>query len=129
MKTTFEILGGTYRKEGDYLIPDVEVPESPKIGIWGERRRRYLRGHEKATYSAMLLSGELNAHLEEVDRSASEMFERLVTQRAEPEGITDQLKASSQMEWVQQMNSIRNYAKEIVCEMLIYKRGFPETFG
>ena len=129
MKTTFEILDGTYRQEGDYLIPDVEVPESPKIGIWGERRRRYLRGHEKATYTAMLLSGELNAHLEEVDRSASEMFDRLVTQRAELEGITDQLKESSQMEWVQQMNSIRNYAKEIVCEMLIYKRGLPKTFG
>ena len=98
METTFEILGGTYRKEGDYLIPNVEVLESPQVGVWGERRRRYLREHEKATYTAMLLSCELNAHFEEVDRSASEMFERLVTQRAEPEGITDQLKASSQME-------------------------------
>ena len=68
METTFEALGGTYHKEGDYLIPNIEVPESPKIGIWGERRRRYLREHEKATYTAMLLSGTLNSHLEEVDR-------------------------------------------------------------
>ena len=100
MKTTFETLGGTYRQEGDYLLPNVEVPESPQIGIWGERRRRYLREHEKATYTAMLLSGELNAHLEEVDRSASEMFDRLVAQIAEQEGITEQLKAANQMEWV-----------------------------
>ena len=76
MKTTFETLGGTYRQEGDYLLPNLEAPESPQICIWGERRRRYLREHEKAAYTAMLLSGELNAHLEEVDRSASEMFDR-----------------------------------------------------
>ena len=120
MKTTFEILDGTYRQEGDYLIPDVEVPESPKIGIWGERRRRYLRGHEKATYTAMLLSGALHSHLEEVDGSASEMFDRLVAQMAEQEGVTDQLKASNQMEWVRQMNNIRQYAFEIVCKELIY---------
>ena len=121
MKSTFEILGGTYRQEGDYLLPNVEAPESPQIGIWGERRRRYLRGHEKATYTAMLLCGRLNAHLEEVDRSASEMFDRLVAQIAEQEGITEQLKAANQMEWVQRMNDIRNRASEIVHTTLISK--------
>ena len=129
MKTTFEILGGTYRKEGDYLIPDVEVPESPKIGIWGERRRRYLREHEKAAYTAMLLSGELNAHLEEVDRSVSEMFDRLVAHIAEQEGITEQLKAANQMEWVQRTNNIRNRVIEIVSATLICKMGSPPAIG
>ena len=129
MKTTFETLGGTYRQEGDYLLPNVEVPESPQIGIWGERRRRYLREHEKATYTAMLLSGELNAHLEEVDRSASEMFDRLVAQIAEQEGITEQLKAANQMEWVQRTNNIRNRVIEIVSATLICKMGSPPAIG
>ena len=123
MKTTFEALGGIYRQEGDYLLPNLEAPESPQIGIWGERRRRYLREHEKAAYTAMLLSGTLNAHLEEVDRSAIEMFDHLVAQMAAQEGITEQLKYINQMEWVQQMNSVHNYAKEIVCKTLIYKPG------
>ena len=121
MKSTYESLGGTYRQEGDYLLPNVEVPESPQIGIWGERRRRYLREHEKAAYTAMLLSGELNAHLEEVDRSAIEMFNRLVAQLVVQEGVTEQLKAANQMEWVQRMNNIRNRASEIVHTTLISK--------
>ena len=129
MKTTFEALGGTYRQEGDYLLPNVDVPESPKIGIWGERRRRYLREHEKAAYTAMLLSGELNAHLEEVDRSASEMFDRLVAHIAEQEGITEQLKAANQMEWVQRTNNIRNRVIEIVSATLICKMGSPPAIG
>ena len=120
MKTTFEILDGTYCQEGDYLIPDVEVPESPKIGIWGERRRRYLREHEKATYTAMLLSGTLNAHLEEIDRSANEIFDRLVAQMVAQEGVTEPLKTTNQLEWVQRMNNIHQYAFEIVCKELIY---------
>ena len=119
MKTTFEALGGIYRQEGDYLLPNLEAPESPQIGIWGERRRRYLREHEKAAYTAMLLSGTLNAHLGEVDRSASEMFAHLAAQIAEQEGITEQLKAANQMEWVRQMNSIRNRVVDIICYTLI----------
>ena len=129
MKTTFETLGGTYRQEGDYLLPNLEAPEGPQIGIWGERRRRYLREHEKAAYTAMLLSGGLNAHLEEVDRSASEMFDRLVAQIAEQEGITEQLKAANQMEWVQRTNNIRNRVIEIVSATLICKMGSPPAIG
>ena len=121
MKTTFEALGGIYRQEGDYLLPNLEAPESPQIGIWGERRRRYLREHEKAAYTAMLLSGTLNAHLGEVDRSASEMFAHLAAQIAEQEGITEQLKAVNQMEWVQRMNNIRSRVNEIINAELIYQ--------
>ena len=121
MKSTYESLGGTYRQEGDYLLPNVEVPESPQIGIWGERRRRYLREHEKATYTAMLLSSTLNVHLEEVDRSASKMFDRLVAQMATQEGITEQLKAANQIEWARQMNNIRNRADAITRSTLITK--------
>ena len=120
MKSTYESLGGTYRQEGDYLLPNVEAPESPQIGIWGERRRKYLQTSQKALYTAMLLSGTLNVHLEEVDRSASEMFVRLVAQMVAQEGVTESLKATNQLEWVQRMNNIHQYAFEIVCKELIY---------
>ena len=121
MKTTFEALGGTYHKEGDYLLPNIEVPKSPQIGIWGERRRRYLREHEKATYTAMLLSGTLNAHLEEIDRSANEIFDRLVAQIAAQEGVTEPLKTTNQLEWVQRMNNIRSRVNEIINAELIFQ--------
>ena len=104
----------TYHWEGDYLIPDLIPPESPSIGIWGERRRQFLRTHQRPIYDAMLMSGTLNAHLEEVDRSAEDMLDRLMTQMAEREGVTEQLKAEDQMKWVQRMNSIRYRAEERV---------------
>ena len=119
MKSTYETMGGKYQQEGDYLLPNLEVPESPKVGVWGERRRKYLREHQKALYTAMMLSDTLNAHLEEVDRAATQMYDRLTLQLAEQEGITEQLKAASQMEWVQQMNNIRNRATEVVWKELI----------
>ena len=97
----------TYHLEGDYLIPDLIPPESPHIGIWGERRRRFLRTHQKPVYDAMLMNGTLTAHLEEVDQSAEEMMDRLTTQLAAHEGITESLKAADQMAWVQKMNSAR----------------------
>ena len=86
----------TYHWEGDYLIPDLSAPESPKIGIWGECRRRFLRTHQKPIYDAMMMRGTLNAHLEEVDRSAEEMLDQLMTQMAKREGVTELLKAESQ---------------------------------
>ena len=110
-----------YKLVSDYYLPCLEAPEAPQIGVWGERRRRYLRGHEKATYTAMLLSGTLNAHLEEVDRSAIEMFDRLISQMVAQEGISEELKAADQMEWVLQMNNIRNRADEIIRSTLISK--------
>ena len=109
----------TYHWEGDYLIPDLVAPESPHIGIRGERRRRFLRTHQKPIYGAMLMSGTLNIHLEEVDRSAEEMLDRLMAQMAKREGVTEQLKAEDQMAWIQLMNGIRHRAEEIVRKDLI----------
>ena len=120
MQTIFEKMGGTYRQEGDYLLPNIEVPESPRIGIWGERRRKYLREQQKALYATMILSDALNTHLEEVDHAAEKMFDQLTVQMKSQEGVTEELKASNQLEWVQRMNNIHNRASEIVCKELIY---------
>ena len=120
MRSTYETIGGKYQQNGDYLLPNLEVPESPKNGVWGERRRKYLREHQQALYTAMMLGGTLNTHLEEVDHTVNEMYDRLTSQLAKQEGITEQLKAANQMEWVQQMNNIRNRVAEIVCKELIY---------
>ena len=120
MQTTFEKLGGTYRQVGDYLLPDIEVPESPQIGIWGQRRLQYLRTHKRVLYTTMLMSDTLKAHLEEVDKSAEEMFEQLTMQLKAQGDVTEELKSNNQMEWVQRMNSIRNRAAEVVFKELIY---------
>ena len=110
----------TYHREGDYLIPDLVPPPSPKIGIWGMRRRDFLRKYHDGIYTGMLLSGTLNAHLEEIDRSANEMFDLLIKQYAEREDVTEKLKASDQMEWVRRMNSIRERVEETISQELIY---------
>ena len=103
MQTTFEKLGGTYRQEGDYLLPDIELPESPQIGIWGQRRLQYLRTNKRVLYTTMLMDGKLKDHLEEVDKSANEIFKQLTTQMKLHEGITEELKVNNQLEWVQQI--------------------------
>ncbi len=105
--------------EGDYWIPNLIAPESPVIGIWGERRRRFLRDHRRPVYSSLLMTGKLNAHLEEVDQSATELEERLTAQFAEREHVTEALKAEDQMAWVHRMNSIRNRVQEIVRQELV----------
>ena len=120
MKSLYEQLGGTYHREDDYLIPDLVPPPSPDIGIWGERRRQYLLKNREPIYTAMLLSGKLNEHLEEVDRQAEEMLFQLVDQMARFEGVTEQLKAANQMAWVGAMNNIRERAEEVVYAELIY---------
>ena len=119
MQTDFEAMGGIYTSEGDYLLPNVEVPESPQMGIWGERHRRYLQTNKRALYTVMLLCDTLNEHLAEVDKSASEMFDRLVEQLKCRDDITEELKAANQMEWVQRMNAIRHEAAEVVMRELI----------
>lgn len=120
MQTIFEKLGGTYRQEGGYLLPNMEVPEDPSIGIWGQRRLQHIRASKNVLYMTMLMSGSLKDHLEEVDRSAEEMFEQLVKQMKQQENITEELKANNQLLWVQRMNSVRNRAEEIVNEELIH---------
>ena len=110
----------SYHRAGDYLIPDLIAPESPKIGIWGERRRQFLRKQQRPVYDAMMMRGTLNAHVEGIDHRAEKMMDRLTTQFAAREGITESLKAADQMAWVQKMNSIRTRTEEIVMSNLIY---------
>ena len=119
MQTTFEKLGGTYRQMEDYLLPGLEAPESPQIGIWGQRRLQYLRSSKRALYTTMLMGGTLKSHLEEVDKSAEGTFNQLIVQLKAQEGVTEHLKATNQMEWVQRMNNIRNRVAEIVYKELI----------
>ena len=110
----------TYHWEGDYLIPDLDPSEAPRIGKFGTMRHNYLRDHHRGVFDGMLLTGRLNAHLEEVDREANEMMERLTTEMAKAEGVTEQLKAADQMAWVGAMNNIKARAEEIVLNELIY---------
>ena len=121
METIFEKLGGTYRQEGDYLLPNIEALESPQIGVWGQRRHKYLVEHNHALYTALFLSGKLIAHLEEIDLTATKMYDRLIEQLKQRDSITEELKALNQKEWVQRMNTIRNEAKTVVMEELIYE--------
>ncbi len=110
----------TYHLEGDYLIPNLAAPEAPRIGKYGTMRHQYLRNHHRGIFDGMLLEGSLNAHLEEIDGQANEMIEHLTAQMAAAEGVSEQLKAADQMEWVRRMNSIKSRAEEIVLHNLIY---------
>ena len=110
----------TYHWEGDYLIPDLEPPEAPRIGKYGTMRHKYLRDHHRGIFDGMLLEGSLNAYLEEIDRQANEMMEHLTTQMVECECVTEALKAHNQMAWVAAMDSIKNRAEEIVLNDLVY---------
>ena len=110
----------TYTMQGDYLLPDLTVPESPTLGKYGMLRRSYLKDHRDGIYTGMLLTGKLNAHLTEIDRQATEMMERLTAQMAKAQGVTESLKASDQMKWVQMMNNIRSAAEEIVLTERVY---------
>ena len=122
-KTIFEEMGGTYTQVGDYLLPDLKLPEEEQqpIGVWGQRHWRYLKEHRRATYATLLTSGKLNGYRADIDRQAEELFSRLVKQMAEAEGVTERLKADNQMEWVGGMNNIRHRAMEIVKAELIYR--------
>lgn len=119
-KSVFEQMGGTYRQESDYLLPNLAIPKSIPIGIWGQRRKQYLKTQCGAIYTGLLLNGELDSHLTKTDAQAEVMFFQLVNQLKEQEGITEQLKAENQMEWIGCMNNIRQRAEEIVDAELIY---------
>ena len=120
-KSLFEQTGGTYTQVGNYLRPNLTLSEEKQsIGIWGQRHARYLKQHHKILYYNLLTSGKLNAHLAGIDRQAEDMFFRLVKQMAEREGVTEQLKAENQMEWVGKMNNILNSALEVINAKLIY---------
>lgn len=110
----------TYHNEGDYLIPDLAPPEAPKIGKYGMLRRTFLREHHNGLYTGMQLSGKLNRHLEEIDRQATELVDRLTEQLAREQGVTEALKAADQMKWVGLMNNCKAQAEEVVMRELVY---------
>ena len=108
--------------QGDYYLPCLKLPEerTAYIGILGQRHLRYLKQYHRVRYYILLTSGKLNSYLANIDQQAEEMFELLVKQMAEREGVTEQLKAADQMGWVRRMNNIRNRAAEITTSELIY---------
>lgn len=110
----------TYTMQGDYLLPNLEVPESPRVGKYGMLRRSFLRSHRKALYTGMMLSDRLNPHLEEVDKAANTMLEKLISKMAQEQGVTEALKASDPMRWVGLMNNIKASAEEVVLKELVY---------
>ena len=111
-----------YELQGDYYIPCLKLPEEEQqpIGMWGQRHLRYIKQNRKPLYLNLLTSGKLNGYLTDIDKQAVDMFSQLVKQIAEREGVTEQLKADSQMEWVGRMNNIRSRATEIVNHDIIY---------
>ena len=111
-----------YTQQGDYLLPDLKLPEQPKveIGIWGKRHLWYLEKHHPIIYTNLLTSCKLTAYLADIDKQAEDMFFRLVNQLAKQEGVNEQLKADNQMLWVRKMNNIRNQATEIVYNDIIF---------
>ena len=109
-----------YELVGDYYLPCLSAPEPVQLGIWGMRRSQYLKDHKKILYLNMLTTDTLNAHLKEIDQQAEEMFFQLVEQFKTTEGISEQLKAENQMEWVQRNNNIYQHAKEIVNAEVIF---------
>lgn len=121
-ESLFRQMSGTYRQVGDYMLPDLQLPEEGTIdiGVWGQRRRLYLREHRRATYYTLLTNGKLNEHLAEIDRQSEEMFLRLVEQHASSERVTETLKAETPMEWVRRMNNIRSKVSEVVNADIIY---------
>ena len=123
MKTIFENNGGTYTQVGDYLLPNLSLPAEEKemnIGVWAMRQRRYLKRNHKVRYYNLLTSGKLDSYLADTEEQAQNLFSRLVKDLAEEENVTEELKVTDMMLWVQKMNNIRNRATEIVNEQVTY---------
>ena len=118
---TDEKTGIEYKLIGDYYLPMIKAQKTPKIGMWGQKYLRYLKENRKAYYTALLLSGKLFDQVAEIDRTAEELYDRLTKEIALREGVTEELKANDQMEWVRRMNSIRNRAEEVALSKIIYQ--------
>ena len=116
MKSIFEQIGGTYTMQGDYRLPNLTVPaeEERPIGVWGQRRLRYLKQHHKVLYYNLLTSGKLHYHLVDIEEEAQELFLRLVMEYAENESVTEQLKEENPIEWIRKMNNIKMRVREMV---------------
>ena len=110
----------TYRTEGDYRLPNLDVPEAPKVGKYGMLRRSYLRKNKSGIYTGMMLSGKLDSHLAEIDRQATEMVDSLTSRMAAEQGVNESLKASDPMKWVGLMNNIQASAEEVALTELVY---------
>ena len=122
-KTIFEEMGGTYIRHGDYLIPCLTLPEEEQrfIGVWGQRHLRYLKEYRRSVYLNLPTSGGLNDYyLAHIEEQAQKRFERIVEQMKQAQGITEQLKAENQMEWVARMNNVQACAREIVDREIVY---------
>ena len=122
MKSLFEEMGGTYRQEGDYLIPNLALPNDGdyEIGKYGRMRLNYLKEHRKIFYTNYLMEDTLSKHLSEIDKACNESMDNLVSAMAMQEGVTEELKAKDQMEWVRRMNNIRNRVEEIVLREVVF---------
>lgn len=122
MKTLFEQFGGTYTIQGDYYLPNLTVEETDThpIGVWQQHRLHYLKHHRKVLYYNLLTSCKLHSHLADVEEQAQELFDRLTTVFATKEGITEQLKVTDQIKWVQRMNNIRERVTEAVYKDVVY---------
>lgn len=121
MKSLFEQMGCTYSKVGDIYLPNVvSVSTNYEIGIWGQRHRDYLKQYKKSHYITLLTTGNINAYLHDIDVQATELYDSLVKQLAENQGITEELKASDTLAWVGAMNNINNQITEIINYNLIY---------
>lgn len=122
MKSIYELAGGTYQKQGDYELPNLQLQPEEKqfIGVWGQRYRRHLKQNHRVLYYNLLTDGKLNRHLAEVDRQAESMFQSLVKSLAEKENVTEKLKSTTPVEWVQKINNIQNRAAEIVNNEVIF---------
>ena len=122
MKSLFEQMGGTYTQHGDYFLPDLQLPpeEERPMGVWGQRRLRYLRENRPILYTNLKTTGQLHSHLADVEEQANALFLRLVKDYAASEGVTEQLKAEEPMAWVQQMNNVRERATETVNAEVVF---------
>lgn len=120
--TIYEKQGGTYRKVGDYRLPNLKLntEQNAQIGVWGMRHKRYLKQHHKMIYYNLLTAGILNSYLSVIDQRAKLLFDETVKLLAKKENVTEKLKATDMMLWVQKMNNIRNRATEIVNGEVIY---------
>ncbi len=122
MKSVFEQQGGSYTMQGDYRLPNLLPPTEEKspIGVWGQRRLNHLKHHRKVLYYNLITSGKLHSHLADIEEQAQTLFSRLVKEHAEKEGVTEQLKATDQMKWVQQMNNIRERVNETIYSDVVF---------
>ena len=122
MKDKFIENGIEYVRQGDYYIPNLTVPDEKEynIGKYGRLRRTFLKEHHNWLYSTMLMQGTLLKHLAEIDEACHSYLKDVIPKMAEQEGVTEQLKATDQMAWVQKMNSIKHRAEEFILSEYVY---------